>query len=554
MKKACVPLFFYPQTAQVWVVGWGRRLLLTETMQPPAPRSREETRRLSTAFSLENLAQAEARDTSSLAVSSEGWMPSSPTKLLRRLTLRGTASTVEAELTSPANPGAAPASPSRQISRLFGRSAYSARPTSPTRLRSKAPPWLSTAGGGRTPGIDTDVEPQRSTSPLKRLRELRQQLSRSGSKLTETAAAADAASQFYVGTPEARVARPMPAESRLAAQVAARVTPALAGKRLDGTVARATAARLGASPPWRPSVEVMAAVEPNYHPHFVRPPSTASAPKPWAAGKPQAAAAPPPPPPPPPPPAAARSSAASAGRRNTCQTYNEERNTQKQRRLDDVRRTALAKAPRKPAVRASEPSAVSAALASLARDNQGSTAHKNKLGAYHDVLASAAVTAIDELGRVEGQDAVQKAAAALTAADIDALVECFAEADADMSGQIDEGEWLTALEAMRRRWPDEPHSVAEVAGSGFSGTHERRTEAQVIFRQLDLDCDGKVSFSDFVLHRQRQHWVRLRAKKALSTRSEGQLAAERLVTAKLHSNITQISQLQTAESMRGWGG
>ena len=389
---------------------------------------------------------------------------------------------------------------------------------------------------------------------MKRLRELRQQLGRSG-KLTETAAAADAASRFYVGTPEARVARPMPAESRLAEQVAARVTPALAGKRLDGTVARATAARLGASPPWRPTVEVVAAVEPNYHPHFVRPPSTAAVSTPWAASKQQAAvaaaaavAAP--------PPAAVRSLGASAAaRRNTCQTYDEERNALKQKRLDGVRRAALAKPPPKPTMRAtSEPSAVTAALASLARDNQGSTSHKNKLGAYRDVLVSAAATAIDELGKLGGQDVVQKAAAAATALDIDALVECFAEADADMSGQIEEDEWPTALAAMHRRWPNEPHTVAEVAGSGFSGTHERRTEAQVIFRQLDLDGDGKVSFSEFVLHRQRQHWVRLRAKKSLSTRSEGQLAAERLVTAKLHSNITQISQLQTAESLRGWGG
>jgi hypothetical protein len=525
----------------------------SQTMQPPGPRSREETRRLATAFSLENLARAEARDTSSLTVSSEDWMPPSPTKLLRRLTLRGPASnTVEPGLTSSANPGAALASPSRQISRLFGRSAPPTHNIPSPRLRSKAPPWLSTAGGGRTPGIDTNVEPQRSTSPLKRLRELRQQLGRSG-KLPETAAAADAAAQFYVGTPEARAARPVPAESRLTAQVAARVAPALAGKRLDGTVARANAARLGASPPWRPTVEVVAAVEPNYHPHFVRPPSTASAPTPWAASKQQAAAAaaaaaaPP-------PGAAAAAAAAAAGRRNTCQTYDQERNAVKQRRLDDARRASLAKAPPKPAVRDPEPSAVTAALASLARDNTASTAHKNKLGAYHDVLASAAETAIYELGKLGAQDTVQKEAAALTAVDIGTLVECFAEADADMSGQIEEAEWPTALEAMKRRWPNEPHSVAEVAGSGFSGTHERLTEAQVIFRQLDLDCDGKVSFSEFVLHRQRQHWVRLRARKALSTRSEGQLAAERLVTAKLHANITQISQLQTAESMRGWGG
>ena len=68
-----------------------------------------------------------------------------------------------------------------------------------------------------------------------------------------------------------------------------------------------------------------------------------------------------------------------------------------------------------PAVRASEPSAVAAALASLARDDQGSAAHKNKLGAYRDVLASAAMTAIAELGKLGGQDAVQKAAAELTA-------------------------------------------------------------------------------------------------------------------------------------------
>jgi len=419
--------------------------------------------------------------------------------------------------------------------------------------------------------MDADVEPRRSTSPMKRLRELRQQLGRSG-KRTEAAAAADAASQFYLGTAEANVARPEPAEARLAARVAARVTPALAGKRLDGTVARASVARRGASPPWRPTVEVVAAVEPNYHPHFVRPPTTASAPTPWAAGEqqaaadaaaaaaPAAAAA-----------AAARSSAAPArrrntcqtydaaggaapaARRNTCQTYDEERNARKQRRLDEVRRAALARAPRKPAVRASEPSAVAAALASLARDDQGPAAHKNKR-AYRDVLASAAMTAIAELGKLGGQDAVQKAAAELTAADIDALVECFAEADSDMSGQIEEDEWPTALAAMRRRWPDEPYAAAEVAASGFSGTHERLSEAQAVFRQLDLDRDGRVSFSEFVMHRQRQHWVRLRAKKALSTRSEGQVAKERLVTAKLHSNITHLSQLQTAESMRGWGG
>ena len=317
-------------------------------------------------------------------------------------------------------------------------------------------------------------------------------------------------------------------------------------------------------------------MEPNYHPHFVRPPSTASAPKPWAAGEQQAAAdaAAAAAPAPAAAATAARSSAAPAGRRNTCQThdeagaggaapvgrrntcqtYDEERNARKQRRLDEVRRAALARAPRKPAVRASEPSAVAAAPASLARDDQGSTAHKSKLGAYRDVLASAAMTAMDELCKLGGQDAVQKAAAELTAADIDALVECFAEADTDMSGQIEEDEWPTALAAMRRRWPDEPCSAAEVAASGFSGTHERLSEAQAIFRQLDLDGDGRVSFSDFVMHRQRQHWVRLRAKKALSTKSEGQVAAERLVTAKLHSNITHLSQLQTAESMRGWGG
>ena len=520
------------------------------------PRSRAETRRLSTAFSLENLALAEARDNSSLAASSEGWMPPSPTKLLRRLTLRGTASRSDPD----AAPSSPSVSPSKQIRRLFGRAA--APSTSPT--RSKTPPWL-------TPGMDADVEPRRSTSPMKRLRELRQQLGRSG-KRTEAAAAADAASQFYLGTAEANVARPEPAEARLAAQVAARVTPALAGKRLDGTVARASVARRAASPPWRPTVEVVAAVEPNYHPHFVRPPSTASAPTPWAAGEqqaaadaaaaaaPAAAAA-----------AAARSSAAPArrrntcqtydaaggaapaARRNTCQTYDEERNARKQRRLDEVRRAALARAPRKPAVRASEPSAVAAALASLARDDQGPAAHKNKR-AYRDVLASAAMTAIAELGKLGGQDAVQKAAAELTAADIDALVECFAEADSDMSGQIEEDEWPTALAAMRRRWPDEPYAAAEVAASGFSGTHERLSEAQAVFRQLDLDRDGRVSFSEFVMHRQRQHWVRLRAKKALSTRSEGQVAKERLVTAKLHSNITHLSQLQTAESMRGWGG
>ena len=371
------------------------------------------------------------------------------------------------------------------------------------------------------------------------------------------------------------MARPEPAEARLAAQVAARVTPALAGKRLDGTVARASVARRAASPPWRPTVEVVAAVEPNYHPHFVRPPSTASEPTPWAAGEQQAAsdaAAAPAPAAAAAAATAARSSAAPArrrntcqtydaaggaepaARRNTCQTYDEERNARKQRRLDEVRRAALARAPRKPAVRASEPSAVAAALASLARDDQGSAAHKNKLGAYRDVLASAAMTAIAELGKLGGQDAVQKAAAELTAADIDALVECFAEADSDMSGQIEEDEWPTALAAMRRRWPDEPYAAAEVAASGFSGTHERLSEAQAVFRQLDLDRDGRVSFSEFVMHRQRQHWVRLRAKKALSTRSEGQVAKERLVTAKLHSNITHLSQLQTAESMRGWGG
>ena len=510
------------------------------------PRSRAETRRLSTAFSLENLALAEARDNSSLAASSEGWMPPSPTKLLRRLTLRGTAS---ARLASSTDPDAAPSSPSvspsKQIRRLFGRAA--APSTSPT--RSKTPPWLSTAG------MDADVEPRRSTSPMKRLRELRQQLGRSG-KRTEAAAAADAASQFYLGTAEANVARPEPAEARLAAQVAARVTPALAGKRLDGTVARASVARRGASPPWRPTVEVVAAVEPNYHPHFVRPPSTASEPTPWAAGEQQAAAdaAAAAAPAPAAAATAARSSAAPARRRNTCQTYDEERNARKQRRLDEVRRAALERAPPKPAVRASEPSAVAAALASLARDDQSSTAHKNKLGAYRDVLASAAMTAIAELGKLGGQDAVQKAAAELTAADIDALVECFAEADSDMSGQIEEDEWPTALAAMRRRWPDEPYAAAEVAASGFSGTHERLSEAQAVFRQLDLDRDGRVSFSEFVMHRQRQHWVRLRAKKALSTRSEGQVAKERLVTAKLHSNITHLSQLQTAESMRGWGG
>ena len=539
------------------------------------PRSRAETRRLSTAFSLENLALAEARDNSSLAASSEGWMPPSPTKLLRRLTLRGTAANAgEARQASSTDPGAAPTSPSvspsKQIRRLFGRAA--APSTSPT--RSKTPPWLSTAGGGRTPGMDADVEPRRSTSPMKRLRELRQQLGRSG-KRAEAAAAADAASQFYLGTAEANVARPEPAEARLAAQVAARVTPALAGKRLDGTVARASVARRGASPPWRPTVEVVAAVEPNYHPHFVRPPSTASEPTPWAAGEQQAAsdaAAAPAPAAAAAAATAARSSAAPAARRNTCQTYDaaggaepaarrntcqtydEERNARKQRRLDEVRRAALARAPRKPAVRASEPSAVAAALASLARDDQGSAAHQNKLGAYRDVLASAAMTAIAELGKLGGQDAVQKAAAELTAADIDALVECFAEADSDMSGQIEEDEWPTALAAMRRRWPDEPYAAAEVAASGFSGTHERLSEAQAVFRQLDLDRDGRVSFSEFVMHRQRQHWVRLRAKKALSTRSEGQVAKERLVTAKLHSNITHLSQLKTAESMRGWGG
>ena len=63
-----------------------------------------------------------------------------------------------------------------------------------------------------------------------------------------------------------------------------------------------------------------------------------------------------------------------------------------------------------------------------------------------------------------------------------------------------------------------------------------------------------VSFSEFVLHRQRQHWVRLRAKRALNTKSEARVAKERLGMARADSNITQMSTLVQAESMRGWGG
>ena len=491
---------------------------------------------------------------SSLEKTSKGWMPPSPSKMLRRLSLRGTASNAaasdaevfQAGLSSSAAPAAAPASPSLQINRLFGRSAPSP-PTSPMK-RSKAP-WLSTAGGGRTPGVDEGAEPR---APMKRLKELRQQLGRSG-KLTDTDTAA-ASSLFHVGTPEARVARPVAAESKLAEKVAARVTPALAGKRLDGTVARANAAKPepGSSPPGRPRVEVVAAVQPVFHPHFVRPLSTVLVPPPWAAAPPSAAqsrAS---------STAAQQSAAAWSPRRSrrgpTCRTYDEERNTLRQGRLEGVRQAALSRAPRASAVRVSEPSAVAAVLATLARETSDSPSHKNAQQAYRDVLASAASEALKELGRLEGQDAMQKAAAAATAADISSLVECFAEADADMSGQIEESEWPTALEAMHRLWPSEPRSMAEVAGSGFSGTHERRTGAQHVFTQLDLDRDGRVSFSEFVLHRQRQHWVRLRAQKALSTKSEARVAAERLVAVRVNSSITQMSHLVQAESMRGWGG
>ena len=103
-----------------------------------------------------------------------------------------------------------------------------------------------------------------------------------------------------------------------------------------------------------------------------------------------------------------------------------------------MRQARAARAPPAPPSRASEPSAVTAALATLARETAGSTTHKNTQRAYRDVLAAAASMALEGLGRQAGQDPVQKAAAAATAADLDALVECFAEADADMSGQIEE--------------------------------------------------------------------------------------------------------------------
>ena len=289
-------------------------------MQPP-PRTRP-----STAFSLDSLAQAEARD--SQEETTAGWMPPSPSKLLRRLSLQGTAAHADAARS------AGPAASSPRVNRLVDLEASGSHPTSPMK-RAKATWPAGTAGVNE----GAEPQPQRSTLPMTRLQAPRQQFCRSGQATNDgDGAASNAASRFYEGTIEGMAGaggagggcatRAVSAESRLAARVAARVTPALASKRLDGTVARATAAAAGpltSSPPRTPGrgrVEIVAAVEPVYHPHFVRPTAAASAPPPWAEDKLTAV----------PSVAGARGAAAATAQGPTCQTYDHERNALRQAR------------------------------------------------------------------------------------------------------------------------------------------------------------------------------------------------------------------------------
>ena len=77
---------------------------------------------------------------------------------------------------------------------------------------------------------------------------------------------------------------------------------------------------------------------------------------------------------------------------------------------------------------------------------------------------------------------------------------------------------------VQRAAPKPRRALALQAGWGVAGHHEKRSEAEHIFSQIDLDGDGKISFAEFVLHRKRQHWVRERAGRSLSTAGEGNAA------------------------------
>lgn len=152
--------------------------------------------------------------------------------------------------------------------------------------------------------------------------------------------------------------------------------------------------------------------------------------------------------------------------------------------------------------------------------------------AYRDILSESAVVALRRLDDASSggggggrRDGVAEAAAEATRADMDALVECFEEADIDMSGEIDERECELLLAALHRKWPDEPFSRREVAGSGFSGRVEVRTASELMFAQLNGDGNGRVTFAEFAMHRQRQHWARLSTCQPLSRKSSG-LSAE----------------------------
>lgn len=340
--------------------------------------------------------------------------------------------------------------------------------------------------------------------------------------------ASAARAQFLLGSSEAGPV--VSAEARLKAKVATQVMPSLALARTQHIGARVFAAKTAAPEPFRSDAPTSADREAWSRAAPTTPP--------WAVEKPQRDDA---------APtmavttvlgAAAAFASAACDDGPSCVTHAQRSKQRREERLEQKRAAlAQARAAAPPDSASQQTAAVPRASALPWRegsDGVGSggsaatgavarpTAKAARKQAYRDILAASAVVALKRLddaasgggGRRDG--GVAEAAAEATRADMGALIECFEEADADMSGEIDARECELALAALHRRWPDEPRSMPEVAGSGFAGHFEVRTASELMFAQLDLDGDGRVTFADFVMYRQRQHWARLRTRQPLS--------------------------------------
>ena len=491
---------------------------------------------------LSRLARAEARDASSKQEASPSPAKSSPSPTKSRFSFKARTSFSAVEKAGEQPPAAAPS----RWRMSFGRGGSSPSPPRRRGSRSAAAASRETRWLADSPG--PDAKPSSGSPVRAAARALRQRMSRSVpqeerssrrdsaafSLTAERDADAQASrAQFLLGSSEADPRPSVSAEAQLKAKVATKVMPALALARTQHAGARAAAAKTAAPEPFRsdePSSaerEVWSSAAPTTPPWAVETPHRDDAAPPHAEAAITAAPA-----------LGALGAAAFASCDESCGSCVTHAQRSKQRRevrLEQKRAVfAQARAAASPESTWQQPAAAPRASAPPWRegsDGVGSggytaagaagarpTAAAARKQAYRDILAASAVVALKRLDDAASRrnGGVAEAAAEATRADMGALIECFEEADVDMSGEIDARECELALAALHRRWPDEPRSMPEVAGSGFAGHFEVRTASELMFAQLDLDFDGRVTFADFVMHRQRQHWARLRTRQPLS--------------------------------------